>query len=252
MEAVLFNIQKFCLHDGPGIRTTVFFKGCNLRCRWCANPESQSRRLHPELGARLQGRVWTLEEVLEEVLRDKAFYDHSGGGVTLSGGEPLLQADFACALCDALHEQGVAVSIETAASVPERMFGKVLARLDTAHIDLKHWDGAKHREGTGVGLERTLQNIRAALASPVPVFLRIPVIPGFNDSLEDAGHFARLLRELGSGRVQLLPFHQMGEKKYEEMGLPYAMRGVRQLHEEDLEDFASVLRKEGVEVQLGG
>jgi len=252
MEAVLFNIQKFCLHDGPGIRTTVFFKGCNLRCRWCANPESQSRRLRPELGEKLQGRVWTLEEVLEAVLRDKAFYDHSGGGVTLSGGEPLLQADFVCALCDALHAHGVEVSIETAASVPGGIFDRVLARLDTAHIDLKHWDEEKHRAGTGAGLAKTLRNIRAALASPIPVFLRIPVIPGFNDSLEDAGRFALLLRELGSGRVQLLPFHQMGEKKYEEMGLPYALRGVRQLHEEDLEDYAAVLRREGLEVQLGG
>ncbi len=252
MEAILFNIQKFCLHDGPGIRSTVFFKGCNLRCYWCANPESQSRRLRPELGEKLRGRVWTLEEVLEELLQDKAFYDHSGGGVTLSGGEPLLQADFACALCDALHEHGIAVSIETAAAVPAPLFERVFRKLDTAHIDLKHYDPEKHRAGTGAGLERTLANIRTALAGPIPVFLRIPVIPGFNDSLDDARGFAGLLHELGTDRVQLLPFHQMGEKKYEELGRNYRLRGVAQLHDEDLDSFAAVLRENGIDVQIGG
>ena len=167
MKSILFNIQKFSLHDGAGIRTTLFFKGCNLRCRWCANPESQ--KMEPEqLGAETTGRAYTLEEVLAEAMRDKPFYDRSGGGVTLSGGEPLLQADFAAALCRQLRERGVNVSMETAACVPLATFQKVFPLLDSAHIDLKHYDSAKHQAYTGVGNQQILQNIAYALSQPVP------------------------------------------------------------------------------------
>lgn len=252
MEAVLFNIQKFCLHDGPGIRSTVFFKGCNLRCRWCANPESQPGEVQPALGEKLRGRRWSLEEVLAEVLRDKVFYEQSGGGVTCSGGEPLLQADFVCSLADALHKEGIPVSIETAANVPEERFRRVFAKLDSAHIDLKHFDEAKHREGTGAGLSRILANLKYALSGPIPVHVRIPVIPRYNDSPEDARGFSALLKELGADHVQILPFHQMGEKKYEEMGLDYALRGVAQLHDEDLAEYAAILEDAGLQVQIGG
>ncbi len=252
MNAILFNIQKFCLHDGPGIRTTVFFKGCNLRCRWCANPESQSRKLRPELSERLRGRVWTLEEVLREVLRDKPFYEESGGGVTFSGGEPLLQADFVRALAGALRGEGVATSIETAAAVPPALFEKVFPLLDSAHIDLKHYDEEKHRAGTGVGLAHVLANLKTALASSTPVNVRIPIIPGYNDAPDDARAFANLLRELGAKSVQILPFHQMGEKKYEELGRDYPLRGVPPLHEEDLSEYAAILGGGELAVQIGG
>ncbi len=252
MEAILFNIQRFCLHDGPGIRSTIFFKGCPLRCRWCANPEAISSRLRSELEASLRGGIWTLEEVLEEVLKDKVFYDGSDGGVTLSGGEPLSQADFACALCDALHENGVSVAVETAAHVPEQTFRRVFEKLDMAHIDIKHWDDVRHREGTGVGTERIQENIRIALGSGIPVFLRIPVIPGFNDSLEDAAQFGKLLTELKAKTVHLLPFHQLGEQKYEKLSQEYAFQGIPQMHDEDLREYASVLEKAGLQVQVGG
>jgi len=252
MDAVLFNIQRFCLHDGPGIRTTVFFKGCNLRCRWCANPESQSGAVCPELEPSLRGRVWSLEEVLREIEKDEAFYRGSGGGVTLSGGEPLLQAEFAEALCRRLREHGIPVDIETAANVPEETFRSVFSRLDSAHIDLKHYDDARHREGTGAGLARILANLRFALRGNLPVVVRIPVIPGFNDGPADAAGFSALLSDLGAEHVELLPFHQLGEKKYEKLGLPYVLRGVPQMHETDLAGFASVLRDAGLSTQIGG
>lgn len=252
MEAVLLNIQHFCLHDGPGIRSTIFFKGCNLRCHWCANPESISMKVRPELEESLGGRIWKLEEVLHDVLKDKVFYDESGGGVTLSGGEPLLQADFACALCDALHAHGVAVAIETAACVPEQTFMKVFEKLDVAHIDLKHWNDASYRQGTGAGIDLVLSNIRRALAGSIPVFLRIPIIPGFNDSLEDARQFGNVLADVGANAVQLLPFHQFGEKKYEKLALEYSMNGIAQLHDEDVQDYASVLKESGLHVQISG
>ncbi|MEA4965966.1 MAG: glycyl-radical enzyme activating protein [Oscillospiraceae bacterium] len=253
MNATLFNIQRFSIHDGPGIRTTVFFKGCNLRCQWCANPESQRMAVQPELGEEaLRGRVWTLEEVVAAAARDEAFYRESGGGVTLSGGEPLLQAEFVCALCDALHARGISVAIETAADVPGETFDAVFSRLDCANIDLKHWDEERHRAGTGAGLARILQNLRRALAGSIPVTVRIPVIPGYNGSPEDAAQFGALLRSLGAQAVQILPFHQLGEKKYEQLGRAYAFRGVPQLHEADLEDYAAILRRAELSVQIGG
>lgn len=245
-KALLFNIQKFCLHDGYGIRTTLFFKGCNLRCGWCSNPESQSTQTDEA------GRYYTLEEIMETVLKDKPFYDKSGGGVTLSGGEPLLQADFVCALCDTLHAIGVTVGLETAANVPEAIFAEALSKCDFAYIDLKHWNDAKHRQGTGVGNQLILLNIRHALASGKPIMLRIPVIPGYNDSIEDAQAFASLLGDLGAKNVQLLPFHQLGENKYSSLSLPYAYEGVPQMRDEDLNEFAEVLISSGMTVQIGG
>lgn len=246
MKALLFNIQKFCIHDGKGIRTTLFFKGCNLKCKWCSNPESQS--LKPDDA----GRYYTIEEIMETVLKDKPFYDESGGGVTLSGGEPLLQYEFVCALCDKLHETGITVGIETAADVPEHVFSDVLNKCDFAHIDIKHWDKEKHRQGTGVSNHQILNNIRYALSTDKQIILRIPVIPKYNDSPSDAREFAGLLNELGAKSVQLLPFHQLGEKKYKSLNMHYAYSGVSQLHDEDLSNFAEVLTSASIKVQIGG
>ena len=251
MKALIFNIQRFSLHDGNGIRTTVFFKGCNLRCKWCANPESLSTE--PEMMENAEiGRYYTLDELMSELLKDKAFYDKSGGGVTLSGGEPLLQAEFVCALCDALHDNGISVGIETAANVPLNVFADVLSKIDFALIDLKHHDSDQYKEGTGVGNMLILENIRYALTQRTPVTLRIPVIPGYNDSIEDAHMFAKLLGELGAKEVHVLPFHQLGDNKYKKLGLPYDYAGVPQLHDEDLEAFAGTLSSSGLKVQIGG
>lgn len=245
-KGLIFNIQRFSLHDGAGIRTNVFFQGCNLRCGWCANPESQA--MNPASGAREYG----VAELAAELVKDKPFFDRSGGGVTLTGGEPLLQAEFLQALADALHALGVRVALETAACVPAGIFQSVIPKLDLIHIDLKHYDDGAHRRGTGVGLSQILGNIRFALASGVPTVLRVPVIPGFNDSQEDWRGFATLLTELGVREVQILPFHQMGESKYEKLGMAYAFAGRKQLHEEDLEPFQEVLRGAGLIVQIGG
>ena len=246
LKALLFNIQKFSLHDGYGIRTTLFFKSCNLKCGWCSNPESQSTL--PEGG----GRWYTLDEVMEAVLKDKPFYDKSGGGVTLSGGEPLMQAEFVSALCDQLHEAGVTVGLETAANVSEKTFAEIVEKCDFAQIDLKHWDEERHLKGTCVGNGLILRNIRYALSLDKPIILRIPVIPGYNDSDDDAREFACLLFKLGAKEVQLLPFHQLGEKKYKNLNMPYAYSGVAQLHDEDLNGFKEILTAARLTVQIGG
>ena len=293
----IFNIPQFSLHDGPGIRTTIFCKGCNLRCNWCANPESQqtcaqltldrekctgcgscaalcpsqAREMkdgHPAVRAHActlcgkcmeecpagaigrEGCDMTVEEVLAEALKDAAFYRQSGGGVTFSGGEPLLQQEFATALARSLHENGVSVAIETAAAVPAAHFREFLHEVDYVHIDLKHCDSARHRVGTGMGNEQILENICAVRDSGLPYLVRIPVIPGFNDALEDAAGFAKLLVSLGIQAVQLLPFHQMGEKKYSLLGREYAHAGQAQLHREDLEQYRQTMLRHGLDARF--
>jgi len=247
-KATIFNIQKFSIHDGAGIRTDVFFQGCNLRCKWCSNPESQPFKPLPGESA----REYSVEELLSELLKDKPFYDTSGGGVTLTGGEAMLRPDFAAALCDALHECGVHVAIETAACVPADVFLRVLAHVDFAYIDLKHYDEEKHRAATGVGLGLIQKNIAAALKSATPVVVRIPVVPGFNDSPAGFSKFAGALNALGAKKVQLLPFHQLGESKYARLGLPYTFGGVPQMHDDDIAAFAQTLKDAGLDVQIGG
>ena len=231
MEATIFNIQKFCLHDGPGIRTNVFFCGCNLRCQWCSNPECQ-----------IEQQVYDLESLVQEVLKDKVFYDKSGGGVTLSGGEVLLQAEFAEAFCRRLHEEGVRVAIETAGAVSPERFQQVIRQTDFVFMDLKHHESLRHKAGTGVGNELAIQNLRWLVQSGTEYRIRIPVIPGFNDSLADAEAFCQLFADLGVAHVELLPFHQFGKGKYEKYDLPYAYAAVSRLTKEDLSDYYAIFQ----------
>lgn len=248
LTATIFNLQKFSIHDGAGIRTNVFFQGCNLRCKWCSNPESQPTTPFPGEKA----KDYTVEELVQELRKDKPFYEQSGGGVTLTGGEALLHPEFILSLIEALHREGIHVAIETAASVPTVTFLRVLAAVDFAYIDLKHYDDKKHREGTGVGNLQIRRNIAAALQSNTPVVLRIPVIPGYNDSPQDRAGFAQLLDELGAKEVQLLPFHQLGESKYHRLNMPYEWDGIKQLRDEDVNGFAEYLSGKGFSVQIGG
>ena len=247
-EALVFNLQKFSIHDGAGIRTDVFFQGCNLRCGWCSNPESQP--MEPLPGEK--ATAYTVDALVKELVKDKPFYDESGGGVTLTGGEALLHPEFVLELCAALHAAGIHVAMETAACVGEDVFARVLSAVDFAYIDLKHYDEEKHKAGTGVGNALILRNIKHALASETPVVIRIPVIPGYNDGEADSIGFANLLNELGAKEVQLLPFHQLGESKYKRLQIAYAYDGLKQMRDGDLSAFAETLTKAGIRVQIGG
>lgn len=296
--ATIFNMQKFSLNDGPGIRTVVFFKGCPLRCKWCANPESQAFapqmewkesacvscqlcvHLLPEAGVReingkrhvdvrrvdattdaaqeaasrcpggaltITGKTRTTDEVLAFCLQDKPFYEDSGGGVTLSGGEAMMWPDFDIELLDRLHENGVDTCIETEAYAKPEVFDAIASRLDHLLIDMKHWDPSRHREGTRVTTDRIIRNTRHAIKMGKDVLVRTPVIPGFNDRLEDARGMARKLREIGATRVQLLPFHNYGENKYDLLDMTYSLHGVDNLKASDLEDFRRVYVDEGID-----
>ena len=240
-QGLIFNIQKFSIHDGPGIRTLIFFKGCPLTCRWCSNPESLDGKPWKE------ARSYTLEEVLAICLEDRPFYEESGGGVTLSGGEVLAQGQFALELLQALKKEKIHTAIETSGFAPPEDFAATTEAADLVLFDVKHYNDRLHFDGTGVHNDQILINLKNALARGKDLLVRLPVVPGYNNSAEDAAGFVSLLMPMGIRRVQLLPFHQFGEKKYELLGLPYAMKNIPQLHPEDLEDYRQVFVKSGIE-----
>lgn len=248
----IFDIQKFSLHDGPGIRTVVFLKGCPLACAWCSNPGSRKMQVlqvadgvHPHVFVP-DSRDYTIDEVVRTCLQDLPFYEESGGGVTLSGGEAMVQHRFTSRLLGELRSRGVHTAIETTGYTAPAIFERILGEVDLPIIDVKHWNRAEHKRWTGVENELPLRNLTTAVAAGGEVLVRIPVIPGVNASLDDAVEFSRLLAPIGVRDVQLLPFHQFGERKYELLGWDYRMVGVPPLHEEDLTDYIATFREHGV------
>lgn len=252
----VFDIQKFSLHDGPGIRTVVFLKGCPMRCSWCSNPNSQRLAVLPmrdtTTGDRTvpDSRDYPTEEVIEICLQDLPFYQESGGGVTLSGGEVLVQHRFAARLLAQLHDLDIHTAIETTGYAAAAVFQRTLELSDLAIIDVKHHDPVEHRRWTGVSNEIPLRNLATALASHTQVLVRIPVIPGVNNSTADAAAFCRTLLPLGVRRLQLLPFHQFGARKYELLGWDYTMADLPALHEEDLAEFAATFAENGIQAEF--
>lgn len=274
ITGLIFNVQRFSLHDGPGIRTTVFLKGCPLRCFWCHNPEglhpwpevqffpgrcvgcgecekvcpqgaqqvlADGRRFYDrarctQCGAcveacvaeslRLAGKRVTLDEALGEVLADRAFYETSGGGVTLSGGEPFIQPAFTRALLTACKAEGLHTAIETSAFCPWEAMEAVLPVTDLWMVDIKHLDGEKHRQATGVSNRQILENIRRLAETGQPLVLRVPVVPGVNNTPAEIGAIAEFVQTLNLRRarsapplsLELLPFHRLAGEKYRSLG----------------------------------
>lgn len=244
-RGIIFNIQHFSIHDGPGIRTTVFLKGCPLRCPWCSNPESQRMNPEPMLDAVTKapgttGQEKTVDEIIDEVMKDIDFYEESGGGMTLSGGEIFAQFEFAKALVKAAKERGLHTAIETTAFVEHEKFIDLIQYVDFIYTDLKHYNSLKHKKKVGVHNSLIIENIHYAFKEKKKIVLRIPVIPQFNDSLADAEEFSTLFNSLDIDQVQLLPFHQFGENKYKLLGRRYEMEGIKALHPEDLYDYQQV------------
>jgi pyruvate formate lyase activating enzyme len=281
ITGLVSNIQRFSVHDGPGIRTTVFLKGCTLRCFWCHNPETIGRdlelQLHPDrcigcqecirvcpegaqtlsaegepvfyrekcracgacvevcyAGAReLTGREMTVDAVVGEVLQDRPFYENSGGGVTLSGGEPVYQPEFSYEILSRCRDEGVSTAIETAGNVPWERLVALLPVTDLVMMDLKHMDPEKHRWAVGASNRLLLENARRLIETDKPIIFRTPVVPTVNDTPEEIGAIATFVREMSDLRgqtngeegrsisLELLPFHRMAGDKYNSMGLSY-------------------------------
>lgn len=297
--AVITKIQRFSVHDGPGIRTIVFFKGCPLRCKWCQNPETQSARPRVMLakdlcigcgmcrdacpqkiagpllsaegidrslctgcascqevcfsGAReINGRTVHIQDVLEEVLRDEIFYKNSNGGITVSGGEPLLYSGFVQRLFSACKDRGIHTAVETCGCVPWSALEAVAPVTDLFLYDIKHVDGAVHEEYTGKDNKMILENLERLVGKGKEVIFRIPLIPGVNDNEEMYGGVARLALRLNVAMVHIMPFHQMGSSKWEAAGMPYAFKDVPPLSMERAESAKERLSGYGLDVHIFG
>ena len=224
----IFNIQRYSLHDGEGIRTIVFLKGCSLRCRWCCNPESQryeTETMTTNGKNETVGYDISVEDIMAKVERDRPYYRRSGGGLTLSGGEALAQPDFTRDLLCAAQEIGIHTAMESTVIVEYCEIEKILPYLDEFLLDIKHTNPAKHREFTGKSNEIALQNAKKIATSGITnLIIRVPVIPGFNATAQEITDIARFAATLsGVEEIHLLPYHRFGEGKYAALGRPYPM-----------------------------
>lgn len=250
LKATIFDIERNSYVDGPGIRTTVFFKGCNLRCAWCHNPESQSPKPQmmfyknkctgcgkckekcpnalekcelcgkctiycPHDAREICGKEYTVDEVMREILKDKVFYENSGGGVTFSGGECMLQIDFLEEILKVCKENGIHTAVDTAGHVPYEYFERILPYTNLFLYDVKCYDSEKHKKYTGVRNELILENLKKLLATGKSVWVRIPIIPTVNDTVEEIQRIKAYISSCGKPeKIELLPYHAMGEHKY--------------------------------------
>jgi len=291
LKGLVFDIQRFSVHDGPGIRTTVFLKGCTLRCFWCQNPEGLNLRpeimFYPEKcigcgnclsicprgahtfkdgihmylrekcigcgkctetcysGAlKISGKWMTVEEVVKEVLRDKVFYDVSRGGVTLSGGDPLVQSEFSLALLKRCKNERLHTAIETAANCRWDTIEKMLPFIDLIMMDIKHMDPKVHRKVTGVTNKLILDNAQRLSETGKPLIIRIPVIPTVNDTAEQIEAIAKFVQPFKNLRLlELLPFHRLGEGKYRALGLEYPASHLKTPSRTRLQELAEKAKK---------
>ncbi len=260
VKGTFFRIKRYALHDGPGIRTTLFLKGCPLACAWCHNPEGRSREIEQMVGSRADGGRpqtvgWTLDvgEALAEIEKDTLFHDDSGGGVTFSGGEPLAQPDFLADLLEACRRREIHTAVDTSGYADASVFRRVAGRADLLIFDLKLMDDQAHRKWTGVSNEPILQNFRTACREGVALRVRVPLVPGVTGTHANIERMAAFLHRCGwSGRIDLLPFHRIGDDKYRRLGMANAMAGMPDLSPETIAGIRSFLTDSGFDVTIGG
>ena len=300
-RGVVFNIQRFSIHDGPGIRSTVFLKGCALNCPWCQNPESI--RLLPEIITRdikciksgkcadicpqgaislaeglrvidwekcdyclkcaevcpsksieVAGEHKSVDEVIEEVEKDSSYYRRTGGGMTISGGDPLVQWRFTLALLQKARKKGIHTALDTTGYARWEVLDDILNYTNLVLYDVKHMDSAKHREATGVPNEPILENLLKTVKKPgVKVWIRCPIIPGFNDQEEELEKLCEFVVTLGPAveKISLLPFHKFGELKYTATGKVYAYRNCTLLSDERVEELKGLISSHGLHTEIG-
>ena len=254
----IFDIQRYSIHDGRGIRTIVFLKGCVLRCRWCCNPESQEYDIQTMIvdgKPKVIGRDVTVAEVLEIVEKDRGYYRRSGGGMTLSGGESLCQPVFAKALLAAAKDRGIHTAMESMGCASYEVIEELLPYLDTYLMDIKHTNPAKHKEFTGKSNELMLENARKIAASGLTeLVIRVPVIPTFNDTPEEIKGIAQFADKLpGVKRIHLLPYHRLGQDKYEGLSREYLMKDILPPEPEHMQMLKKVVENcSSLECQIGG
>jgi len=301
MKGLVYDIQRFAIHDGPGIRTLVYMKGCPLKCLWCSSPQTQKfsteilyteskcekclrcvdecpkkaiifsdkekikidRKLCntcgqcveicPNQALKLIGDQITVEELFQDVMKDSNFYRRSDGGVTIGGGEPTMQHEFVADLLKKCKETYVHTAMETCGYVKWEDLEKILEYIDLLYFDIKHMDSRIHKELTGVSNELILENARKA-SKMRPIIIRIPLIPGRNDSEENLLNTAKFAAELGENllRIDLLPYHEFGTRNYEQLGREYGLKDVEPPSEDYMINLKKLVESCGVKVQIGG
>lgn len=302
VTGTIFKVERFALHDGPGIRTAVFLKGCPLRCSWCSSPESQNpfpemvyksdrclgcqkcasvcpvgaiptdrgkittlREICNNCGkctvicsaaARtMVGQETTVEEAMKYIENDAIFYYNSGGGVTLSGGEPTMQPEFSIGLLKGCHKVGIHTSMETCGFAEWCIFEEMLGYLDLMYVDIKHMLNTKHMDYCGVGNELILENIKkiAATCGNTSLILRIPVIPNYNDSVENISDIAKFIQGLPRVyRVELLPYHRLGTFMYRALHREYVLQDLKVPNPAHLSGLKQLIESLGIPCQVGG
>jgi len=299
--ATIFSIQRFSTEDGPGIRTTVFFKGCPLTCPWCHNPEGMSAKtqvyhvpklciscgdciascpkhaidstdgisLHrdicdgcgtcvkvcPASAWELVGKAYTLRSLVSEVLKDRTFYETSGGGVTISGGEPMQQSGFATELLDMLQKEGIHTALDTSGASGKEAYKKIILHCDLVLFDLKTADRNLHRNVIGIPFEHVEESLQMVVDSGVPFWIRTPLIPGYTADEETVLNLAKFIEQRSPAfeRWDLLAFSNLCTNKYERLGMPFALLGQPLLSQGALEGLASPARKIfGERVRISG
>ena len=254
----IFDIQRYSIHDGNGIRTIVFLKGCVLRCRWCCNPESQEYDIQTMMvqgKPKVIGRDVTVAEVMKTVEKDRQYYWRTGGGLTLSGGESLCQPEFATALLQAAQESGISTAMESMGCAKWETIEKLLPYLDQYLLDIKHMNPRKHKEFTGRSNELMIENaMKIAKSGMTELSIRVPVIPGFNDTEEEIRQIAAYTATLPNvKRMHLLPYHRLGQDKYTGLNREYLMGDVKPPTNEHMEKLLKIAEMTSeIECQIGG
>jgi len=296
-KGLIFNIQRFAIQDGPGIRTTVFMKGCPLTCKWCSNPESQKpypeimthnirciacgncakacpieaiafldghreidwskcnnclecARACPAKAIEITGHYMTVDEVMKKVESDRTFYENSNGGMTASGGEPLVQPEFVRELFKRCKEKGIHTALDTTGHAPWQNIDSLLEYVDLVLQDIKHMDTVMHKKGTGSGNELILENAKK-IAERKRVWIRVPLIPGYNDSEVNIKKVAEFSSDIGAEKVSVLPYHALGSSKYTDLGRVYLMQRTKPPDKEHVEKVRRIIEAYGLKVEIG-
>jgi pyruvate formate lyase activating enzyme len=255
-RGLVFNIQRYSIHDGTGIRTIVFLMGCPLHCPWCSNPESQGP-VRPSTWKKNGmeeplGRWMSVDEVLHEVEKDEIFYRTSNGGITLSGGEVLMQADFAAELLKEVQALGINTAIETTGALPLKQIRKVLPYTDQVLFDLKIMNPVAARKIIGENIERIKQNFKEALNSSAHVIPRIPLIPGYTAQPENLRQIRDYVTGLGIKEIHILPFHQYGSSKYDYLKRTYLLKETPLLKQEEINEIKELFESAQIKTIVSG